>query len=52
MTENVGTVYTLSVSNQTPAILEFPWLIVIPLLVASLCIAVMLRHRKTANLGK
>jgi hypothetical protein len=39
-------------SSPSPTIPEFSWLVIMPLLIAVLSIALILRHQKTANLGK
>ena len=38
--------------TPTPSIPEFSWLAILPLMIAILSAAVILRHRKTANLNK
>ncbi len=38
--------------SSTPSIPELTWLIIAPLLLSMLSVAVVLRHRKTANLNK
>jgi nitrous oxidase accessory protein NosD len=58
---NIGTIPTptstptiapTSLPTPTPAVQEFPWLVIVPLLLSLFSVAIVVRHRKTANLNQ
>ena len=53
---NWSTTQTITILNNsaspTPTVPEFSWLVILPLLLSVFSVALIVRHRKTANLSK